>query len=275
LNSNKRVRPHRAGYAENRARELAKRKKIGIKSVIVKGFQMIDIGRVIVETLPKDLLLDLDDRSAAEALKAQEVIRTNYAFSAKRTRESVGQIRFRAQEQGFEEVVQKHGGTILTDGLMLGTDLKIFQPFARFSGPSVGVILGFASMPEPRVVPPKNKSRGAGVLLNIHLQPQFDFDGAGPQATDIFVLFLVARDRQNVGLIEEVAVGVIGADYKDYIFYQSLEVLLKNYQVPPAMPKTPPTGGDGPKIALRKHRKPFVPPEKQDPAKDVGDGTTD
>ena len=117
---------------------------------------MTDIRRTILDALPKHLLLDLEDRLRAEALKAHEVVRKELTLNPKRSREAEGQIRFRLQEEGYEEVVQLHGGHLLIDGVMLGTDLKVFQPFARFAGRESGVILGFAAMPERRKIPAKN-----------------------------------------------------------------------------------------------------------------------
>lgn len=233
---------------------------------------MIDIRRAILNALPKGLILDLEDRLRAEALKAHEVVRREFRLNTKRSREAEGQIRFRLQEQGYEEVVTRHGGHLLNDGIMLGTDLKVFQPFARFAGPQVGVILGFAAMPEPRKIPPKNMSRAAGVTLNVRLQPSIFDDKHSPQPTDIFVLFLTARDRERAGMIEEIAIGVIGSDYKDFIFYESLEKFLGGYATDPLDPD----GLEGPDSAeklvkLRQVRKPFLPPEKR-PDDDVDDG---
>src|SRR5690606_8058165 len=151
------------------------------------------------DALPKNLLLDLEDRLRAEALKAHKVVKQELPLNVKRSREAEGQIRFRLQEQGYEEVVQLHGGNLLADGVMLNTNLKVFQPFARFSGPEVGVILGFASMPERKKIPPKNMSRAAGVTLNINLQPSLLMDDQSPKPTDIFALFLTARDRERAG----------------------------------------------------------------------------
>ncbi len=229
---------------------------------------MIDIRQSILETLPKELWLDLEDRHRAEALEAHNVVSSQLKLNAKRSREAEGQIRFRLQEQGFEEVIQQHGGSLLIDGIMPGTDMKVFQPFARFSGPNVGVILGFASMAEPRKTPPKNQSRAAGVTLNLHLQPGLFRDEHSPQPTDIFVLFLTARDRQRAGMIEEIAIGVIGADYKDFIFYESLDDFLSGYE---AKPRKPDDLDSGPTVKLRPTRKLFIPPENQ-PDTEVADG---
>lgn len=234
---------------------------------------MTDIRRIVLGALPKDLLLDLEDRLSAEALKAFEVVRKEFALSAKRSREAEGQIRFRLQEQGYEEVVQEHGGCLISDGIMLNTDLKIFQPFARFPGPEFGVVLGFAAMPEPKKLPPKNRSRAAGVTLNFHLQPTLFSDENTPKPTDVFALFLTARDRDRAGLIEEIAIGVIGSDYKEFTFYESLDTFLGGYGVgpqEPAGPDQPGPGGGEVQVKLRKQRKLYIPPENQ-PRTQVGD----
>lgn len=228
---------------------------------------MIDIRHTILDALSKDLLLDLEDRLRAEALKAHEVVDREFSLNAKRSREAEGQIRFRLQEQGYEEVVKLHGGHLLVDGVMLGTNLKVFQPFARFAGSSTGVILGFAAMPERRKIPPKNISRASGVTLNVHLQPGLFVDEKSPQLTDIFALFLTARDRQRAGMIEEIAIGIIGSDYKDFVFYESLEDFLSGYGSDSIAPDHPtgPDGSDdsGKLVKLRQVRKPFLPPEEQ------------
>ncbi|SDA36639.1 hypothetical protein [Sphingomonas sp. NFR15] len=229
---------------------------------------MIDIRSAILNALPRELLIDLEDRLRAAALKAAEVVRKELPLNAKRSREAEGQIRFRLQEQSYEEVVQQHGGYLLPDGVMWGTDLKVFQPFARFPGSEVGIILGFAAMAEPGKIPSKNQSRAAGVTLNVSLQPSlFDEDDC-PKPSDIFVLFLTARDRQQAGMIEEIAIGVIGAAYKDFIFYASLDDFLRGYDSKPVVPDEP--DGSGPKVKLRPTRKLFVPPEKQ-PDTEVGE----
>lgn len=229
---------------------------------------MIDIRKTLVEALPKNLLLDLEDRLRAAALRAFDVVQQELPLNRKRSREAEGQIRFRLQEQAYEEVVREHGGDLLVDGVMVGTDLKVFQPFARFAGSKVGIILGFAAMPEPRKIPPKNQSRAAGVTLNVSLQPSLLDDGKSPRSSDIFALFLTARDRERAGRIEEIAIGVIGSDYKDFIFYESLEAFLGGYAEVPA---TPDHGGKGgAAVKLRATRKPFVPPEAR-PDTEVGD----
>lgn len=233
---------------------------------------MIDVRCTLLDALPKNLLLDLEDRLRAAALHAFDVVQQELPLNPKRSREAEGQIRFRLQEQAYEEVVCEHGGDLLVDGVMVGTDLKVFQPFARFAGSKVGVILGFAAMPEPRKIPVKNQSRAAGVTLNVSLQPSLLDDGTSPRATDVFALFLTARDRERAGRIEEIAIGLIGADYKDFIFYESLEAFLSGYAETSATPDDGSTGGAA--VKLRTVRKPFVPPEAC-PDTEVGDGTAE
>lgn len=233
----------------------------------------MDIRRTILDTVPKELWIDLEDRHRAEAHKAHDVVKTNIPLNAKRSREVEGQIRFRLQEQGYEEVVQLHGGHLVENGIMPGTDLRVYQPFARFQGPKTGVVLGFAAMPEPRKMPAKNMSRAAGVSLNWHLQPSMFDDPKSLRANDIFVLFLTARDRTTAGMIEEIAVGVIGADYKDFIFYESLEDFLRGYGEGSETPGAPDGSDDhGVQVKLRRTRKLFLPPENR-PDSDAEDGS--
>lgn len=235
----------------------------------------MDIRHIILDTVPKELWIDLEDRHRAEAYNAHNVVKTNIPLNNKRSREVEGQIRFRLQEQGYEEVVQLHGGHLVEDGIMPGTDLRVYQPFARFQGAKVGVILGFAAMPEPRKMPAKNMSRAAGVSLNWHLQPSMFDDPNSVRPHDIFVLFLTARDRNKAGMIEEIAVGVIGSDYKDFLFYESLEDFLRGYGEGGEKPGGPDGSDDrGAEVKLRKTRKLFLPPENR-PDRDIEDGSSE
>ncbi len=236
---------------------------------------MIDIRRVILKAIPKDFWLDAEDRLRADALKAHVVIQKEFTLNAKRSRSLEGQARFRLQEQGYEEVVPMHGGHVMTEGVIAGTNLKFFQPFARFASAEIGVILAFASMPEKRKIPAKNMSRAAGVTLNVNLQPSLFHDQNTPKPTDIFVLLLTSRDRERAGMIEEIAIGVIGSDYKDFIYYESLDDFLSGYEIEPAAPDAPEKPQDSGKVVkLRQTRKLFTPPEKK-PRTDVEDASDD
>lgn len=214
--------------------------------------------------LPRDLLLDLEDRIVADALASFEVVRDHTRLDAKRAREAVGQLRFRMQEQGFHEVCELHGGMPLEDGLIPGSDLRVFQPFMRFQGDGVGVILGFASMPERRKIPNKNQSRDAGVTLNYLVTPRLDLDGTGPKPTDIFVLFLAARDPTRVGRVEEVAIGLIDSAYKDFVFYEPIEEFLTAYIAESAEDADSMPKASAPLARLRPQPARFVPPEQVD-----------
>lgn len=218
--------------------------------------------------LQKDLLLDLEDRVRAEAVKAFEMIRDHSGLDKKRAREAEGQARFRMMEQGFEEVCALHGGRLLEGSLIPRTELKVFQPFMRFEVNSKGIILGLAAMPEPRAVPGKNKSRLAGVTLNYDLTPRLDLDGKGPKVGDVFALALVSRHREKAGQIEEIAVGVIDSKYESYLFYESLDKFLSGHGDAPVESRAPsaPSAAAQPAItvSLKKVVTPFVPPEAPD-----------
>lgn len=221
--------------------------------------------------LSKDLILDLDDRLQAEANKAFEMIRDRSGLSKKRARELEGQARFRMMEEGFESVCRLHGGALLDGGVIPLTRLKVFQPFMRFQHDGSGLILGLAAMAEPRKVPNKNLSRVAGVSLNYRVSPRLDMDGTGPQHGDIFVMFLVARDRERAGKIEEIAIGVVDSGYSAFLFYQTLDQFVSGSEgaadIAPPMTEQP-----APKVTLKRVPKPFTPPEAQ-PKEDDDTGT--
>jgi len=220
----------------------------------------LSVKRLLRGAITRELSLDLEDRLKAEAAKAFEMVRERSGLDKKRARELEGQARFRMMEQGFEEVCAKHGGDLLEGGIVPRSDLKVFQPFMRFETKNRGVILGLASMPEPNSVPAKNKSRLAAVSLNYDLSPRLDLDGKGPKIGDVFALLLVSRDRSKAGRIEEIALGIINAEYTAFLFYEPLEVFLAG-DVGAAPLKGPSPEKPDPTVRLRKQPKKFVPPE--------------
>lgn len=215
--------------------------------------------------LKKELVLDIEDRDRAEALKAHEMVRDRSGLDPKRARELEGQARFRMMEHGFEEVCALHGGQLLEGGVIPGTDLKVFQPFMRFEGEGGGVILGLAAMPDRRSIPSKNRSRLAGVSLNYYLSPRLDLDGKGPKVGDVFALLLVSRHKEKAGLIDEIAIGVIDSEYSTFLFYEPLDQFLSDLGEEPALRPSPPTVPPSvpSAIKLRKNVIPFVPPEAE------------
>jgi hypothetical protein len=230
----------------------------------------LDLKSFLRQLLTKNLILDLEDRLKAEAVKAFEMIRDRSGLSKKRARELEGQARFRMMEEGFEAVCQLHGGALLNGGVLPTTELKVFQPFMRFERDGKGLILGLAAMAEPRKVPNKNLSRAAAVSLNYHLSPRFAFDDKGPKLGDIFVMFLVARDRERAGKVEEIAVGVVDSGYSAFLFYEPLDQFLAGVEdgsghVPPAGEKP------APNVRLKPVPTPFTPPEAP-PKKDDDTG---
>jgi hypothetical protein len=212
----------------------------------------------------KNLFWDLEDNLRAAALKAHNMVRDHAGLDIKRSRELEGQARFRMMEKAFQEACELHGGTLLADGIIPRTDQKVFQPFMRFEHEGQGIIFGLAAISEPRSLPAKNMSRKAGVILNYYLSPRLDFDGTGPKIGDIFVLFLVARDRETAGKISEFAIGVIDAGYEQYLFYEPLEKYLEGYADEPANAPLPSSGSGAKKqvVSLKKTITPFIPPER-------------
>lgn len=235
------------------------------------------IKRRFPPALFKNLFLDLEDRLRASALKAFTMVRDHAGLDPKGSRELEGQARFRMMEKAFRETCELHGGKLLDNGIIPLTDLKIFQPFMRFEVDGQGVIFGLAAMPEPKALPIKNMSRKAGVTLNYYLSPRLDLDGTGPRIGDIFILLLVARDRERAGKISEFAIGVIDAGYEQYLFYEPLDKYLEGYADEPVIAPAPSsgTGAKAPVISLKKTIKPFVPPERPEGGDDNERDTND
>lgn len=225
----------------------------------------------IVNTLPRDLLIDLLDTAAARARQAHELIRDNTDLTGRSARGLEGQARFRLMEKGFQDTCELHGGMLLEGDVIPGTDLRYYQPFMRFGGDQPGVLLGLASMPESKELPTKNQSRFAGVMLNYHLTPRLDLEGDGGTAKpgDIFVLFLFARDPSQGGRLQEVAIGVIDAEYQSFLAYETVEMFMGAYA--PSSAETEPAPESQPLVTLKKAPKAFRPPEQPDSGEAAGD----
>lgn len=209
-------------------------------------------------TLPRDLIIDLLDMAVSRTREAHQLI-GHTDLTGRSARGLEGQARFRLMEKGFQDVCGRHGGLALEGDVIPGTDLHFYQPFRRFGGDEPGVLLGLASMPAPRELPVKNRSREAGVSLNYRLTPRLPLEGdeARIRVGDVFVCFLFARDRSQAGRVEEVAVGVIDSEYTNFIFYEAFDQFLTGY-IEPVLPKD-----DAPLslVKLKRTRKAFRPPE--------------
>ena len=225
-----------------------------------------DLKRLLQAVLSKDLLLDLEDAIKARALSAHAMIRDYAELDARRARQVEGRVRFPMQESSFQKICLEAGADELTATTVPGTDLKIFQPFMRFSAPEQqhGVILGFAAMPDPAELPPRNLSRAAAASLNYHLQPSLDLDGKGPKQGDVYVMLLAARDREQAGAVREIGVGVVDSGYEEFLFYQDISLFLADYHAPEVEDAGAGNGNDGrPLTTLRAKPKEFRAPEKQ------------
>ncbi len=214
----------------------------------------------LVKTLPRHLLLDLLDVGVSRTLKAFEIIRDNTTLSGKSARGAEGQLRFRIVEQGFQETCERYGGTLLAGKLMEGSDMRIFQPFMRFGDANSGVVLGLASMPTQRELPPRNMSREAGVALNYMLTPRLALDERDPKPGDIFVLFLIARDPARGGQVAEIAIGIVDSGYDTFLFYEPIETFMARY-APTETPASNQVASSKPLVKLKDRRTLFVPSE--------------
>lgn len=227
----------------------------------------------IHDVLTRELIVDLTDRMKAEAYQAAEAIRNGTRLKGVRARGAEGQVRFRMMEAAFEEECSRHGGVLIEGGVFPETGLKFYQPFFRFGSDGHGVILGLASIPEPKALPAKNMSRRAAVPINYKLQPCLDLDGTGPKVGDIFALLLVARDPERSGHIQQMAIGVIDARYETYLYCKPIEEFMAGYA--DAAGANEPLNEASRSLSLKKNVKPFVPPEAPEPdRKDVDKGSS-
>lgn len=219
--------------------------------------------QILKAVLNRDLLLDLDDAVKARALSAHAMIRDYAELDARRSRQVEGRVRFPMQEQSFQRVCLEHGGIELTMDVLPGTDLKVYQPFMRFTNGAAehGVILGFAAMPDPSTLPTKNLSRGAAATLNYHLQERLDLDGRGPRVGDVYVMFLAARDREHAGMVKEVAIGVVDSAYQEFVLYEDVETFIASYSDEARLIRA--SEAEDLALTLRKTPKTFQPPEDQ------------
>jgi hypothetical protein len=95
------------------------------------------------------------------------------------------------------------------------------------------------------------------------LSLRLDFDGSGAKVSDIFALFLVSRDHEKAGKIEEVAIGVISSNYANFLFYEPVDKFLSGAGL---KPKDPAPADSVPlkrssTVKLKRKATPFVPPE--------------
>lgn len=230
-----------------------------------------EIKQRITSTLPRELVIDLFDVAVARTREAFELVRDNTDLSGRSARALEGQARFRLMEKGFQDTCEQHGGLRMDGDVIPGTDLRYYQPFMRFGSDKPGVLLGLASMPARSELPTKNRSRLAGVTLNYRLTPRLDLDGttASPQPGDIFVLLLFARDASRAGHVDEVAIGVIDAEYVGYLVYESVEKFLADYATESASSAEESSA----LVKLKKVHRAFKPPEAPEPdvAADAGE----
>jgi hypothetical protein len=210
--------------------------------------------------LTRDMVIDLIDRLSGAALHSHRMIAEHSGLNKRRQPKVSGLVRFPMLEQAFEEVCGQHGG-LLIGPVIDGTDWKIYQPFSRFGPVGEGMVIGLASIPEPGKLPTPNLSRKSGVKLNYFLTPRLDLDGTGPRGNDVFVLVLVCRDRAKAGRLQVMAVGVIDAEFNEFLHYETLEEFMasqtdtveESQNVDPE-PRRP---------SLKKNIVRFIPPEEK------------
>lgn len=221
---------------------------------------MTDLLQILKDHIGLDFLIDLEESLSDQAEKAHQMVVKYSGLEGKRSRALTGQARFRMMEQSFEKVCSNYGGMPLEGSVIPGTHLKVFQPFQRFQINGNGVILGFASTQEPGDLPVKNKSRLAGVRLNLPYQNNLFESWMLPKLGDLFVLLMFSKDRANQGKIQEFALGVIDSGYSHF----ELRIKTTEYMKELASPDLTDAKSDEPVLEPRLKLKSvakFVPPE--------------
>jgi len=182
----------------------------------------------IVSILPRDLLIDLLDTAVARAHQAHELIRDNTDLTGRGARGLEGQARFRLMEKGFQDTCERHGGMRLEGDVIPGTGLRYYQPFMRFGGDHPGVLLGLASMPEPMRVaeqkPIPARWRDTELPPDTASGPGWRWPD-GKAGRHLHPL-LFARDPSQGGRLQEVAIGVIDAEYQGLLVYETVETFM-------------------------------------------------
>lgn len=218
----------------------------------------------LVNTLSRDLLLDLSDMGVAMTQKAHDIIVNETELKGRRSRVPEGLLRYHMMENAFEGICSSYGASLLQGNVLEGTGLKTYQPFMRFSdADGMGVILGLASMPQKSELPSKNMSRLAGVELNYKISPRLSLDEQDPKPGDIFVLFLVARDPMRAGKVDEIAIGIIDSDYKTYLLYENVEKFMEHYAPSDRELLESANKSIEPLVKLKPKRGAFIPPEQE------------
>jgi len=229
----------------------------------------------IRKCIPRDFLIDLlDDHDTA--FRQASLATADLGLEKRRRIRAAGWTRFELLEQGMSNLCDLYGGFALPDGVLPGTELRLFNDCYVFGD----VLLGRASMVEAGSLPKKNLTRSRASTLNRFRQTTFLEPEAstGAKAPTVFVLILSSRDFSDLSKPGEIAVAVIEDGYNQFSMYQRLEDFIASYDDMTSAddvlgPGQPEAAIDPVQLVKPKARPiPFNPYPKRDAEADDGKG---
>lgn len=184
------------------------------------------ISSLIRKNVNKDFFIDILD-GGDRAFKSSSAATKALGLTPRRRAKASGWLRYELLEQSLSDMTEMHGGIPLLDGVMPGTELRMYNPCYQFEN----VIVSRASISEPGLLPKKNLTRERGTSVNQFQQFPLELRGPLTPKADklIFVLILTARKFGDLSSAEEVAIAVIEDGYTQFSLYEPLETFIAGY----------------------------------------------
>lgn len=214
---------------------------------------MLDFGKMLSDALPQQFLLEFEERVRAAGRLAKDV--TGTLAVGKRSGPRVrGQIRTALIEQGIVDASRASGFPAEEAGALEGSELYLYQAFARINR----AVVVRATLASSSGLPAQNKTRKRlveqinGAFCRDFFRPELVIDdGIAP----IAVFLVVTPNAAAADGIGSVNVAVVDDRYDRYLFDEPLETFMSRYV--PA-----PTPVEEPQLLSKKRAGRYVPPEE-------------
>jgi hypothetical protein len=214
---------------------------------------MLDFGKMASDAVPANFLLEFEELVRAAGRRAKDV--TGSLDVGKRSGARVrGQIRTALIEQGLIDASHASGFPAQEAGTLEGSELYLFQAFARINR----AIVVRATLSTSSGLPAQNKTRKRLVekinsaYSRDFFRPEPVVDAGGP----IAVFLVVTPNPAAADGIGGINVAIVDDRYDHYLFDEPLETFMSRYA--PA-----PTAVEEPQLISRKRTRPYVPPEAE------------
>lgn len=188
---------------------------------------MIDFGNALSTAIPRDFLLDFEERVRAAGKQAKELTRGLEISDRSRPRVA-GQIRTALVEKMLVRAAAA-AGFQSSDSGYAAPELYLYQAFAQFNR----AIVVRATLSAGNELPSGNKSRKRLVeRINARYLPDL-FRETPPRAEDPIAVFLVVMpDQSATDGVGAISVCVVDSRYDHYLFNEAFESFLGRYAVP-------------------------------------------